>query len=84
MPWSKTLTKQTRDMLEGKNTPYWNGEGLELKNLNGKFGTLDVDREDDRKTWIVHIKTFDDPPYAGETESYASVDAVLDAGWAVD
>jgi hypothetical protein len=83
MPWSETLTKQTRDMLEGNN-PYWDGEGLELKHLKGKFGTLDVDKEGDKKTWIVRIKGFDDPPYTGETESYASVDALIAAGWAVD
>jgi hypothetical protein len=76
VPWSKKLIEIT---LENIYT------GVEVKNLNGAFGTLVVH---ENGPLTVKIKGGGgsplEPSYTGEESSYGNTDAFIDSGWAVD
>jgi hypothetical protein len=76
VPWSKNLIETTRENIY---------TGVEVKNLNGAFGTLVVH---ENGSLTVKIKGDGaspwEPSYTGEEFFYDNTKALIDTGWAVD
>ena len=73
--WSGKLRQRTRDALKAR--PLLPGDTLRMKHINGGHGfMIRADQPDAR--YEILAKT------SGETFRFTDLDAVIDAGWAVD
>jgi hypothetical protein len=67
--WSKELIKLSKE--------YFQYSGTSVKNLNGDFGILDIDLENQTYKVLPRDETT-------EAKEYKSIDEMIKAGWAVD
>lgn len=79
--WSHGLKDKTREIL--CNMPIasftMRPEGCYLKNIDGRFGFITLN-DAMAENYIVHVRD----KLEDEKEAYNSIDAIVDAGWAVD
>ena len=74
-PWSEALLATTRAVMNLEFVP--RGDFIYLKNINGSYGAIKI------KDWLASQLYVQDRETSVETV-YASVDALIAAGWAVD
>ena len=74
-PWSESLLATTRAVMNLEFVP--RGDFIYLKNINGSYGAIKI------KDWLASQLCVQDRETSAETV-YASVDALIAAGWAVD
>lgn len=74
-PWSDALLATTRAVMNLEFVPH--GDFIYLKNINGSYGAIKIN------DWLASHICVQDRETSVETV-YASVDALIAAGWAVD
>ena len=74
-PWSDALLATTRAVMNLEFVP--RGDFIYLKNINGSYGAIKIN------DWLASQLCVQDRETSVETV-YASVDALIAAGWAVD
>lgn len=73
--WSDTLQSQTREALH--QVPATPDGYVHMKNIDGRFGRMSA-MDLIANTYVLLLKDRD------ETQRFGSVDALIDAGWAID
>lgn len=73
--WSAALRQATRDTLE--ELPFLPDGVVRMKHVDGRFGSMDMVR-------ILAGKFEITPADEREPLSFFNIDAVIDAGWAID
>jgi hypothetical protein len=81
MAWSESLLKKTWELLTQGGIA---GTGAFMKNLNGRHGIFPGGKEGQYAIYLLMEKNAGGKNCGSPPEIFASVDALIDAGWAVD
>ncbi len=78
--YSEELKEKTREILyDCPVESFMRDLKCHLKNINGKFGTMRL-RDAMESRYVIHLLNDTE----GKSESYESIDDLLEGGWVVD